>query len=224
MSLAAEPRPSRRIPWSMIGIAGGVAALLMLFFLASRVVAGDAFAFDGRILLALRRPDGTPVGSAKFASAVRDVTALGGATVLTMVVMFAAALLASLRRWRSAALVMVGTGLGCAANSGLKHLVARTRPDLVPHLMQETSSSFPSGHAAHSAIVYLTLATLAFPIVRGRATRGVIVGTAALLVAAIGASRVYLGVHWPSDVLAGWTFGALWAVAWWRVEIRVLGR
>ncbi len=224
MTLAPEPRPSRRIPWSMIGVAGGIAALLLLFFLASRVVAGDAFAFDGRILLALREGDGTPIGSDGFTSAVRDVTALGSSSVLTIVVLFATALLASLGRWRSAILVLLGTGIGCAANSGLKHLVARARPDLVPHLMQETSNSFPSGHAAHSAIVYLTLATLAFPIVRRRRTRGVIVAGAVMLVAMIGASRVYLGVHWPSDVLAGWLFGALWAIGWWRVEVRVLGR
>ncbi len=216
MTLAPEPRPSRRIPWSMIGVAGGIAALLLLFFVASRVVAGDAFAFDHRLLLALREGDGTPIGSAKVTSAIRDVTALGSTTVLTLVVLFAAALLASLGRWRSAVLVMLGTGLGCAANSGIKMLVARARPDLVPHLMQETSNSFPSGHAAHSAIVYLTLATLVFPIVRLRRTRGMIVAGATMLVAMIGASRVYLGVHWPSDVLAGWLFGALWAVAWWR--------
>jgi undecaprenyl-diphosphatase len=220
----SEARPSRRTPQSIFAIAAAVAAIAILFFLASRIMAGNAFAFDHRILLALRHSDGTPIGSPRFASAVRDVTALGSTTVLTMVVLFAVVLLATMRRWRSAALVAVATGLGTTGNVLLKTIVARTRPDLVPHLVDESSKSFPSGHAANSAIVYLTLATLVWPLVRGHATRGAIMTAAATLVVAIGASRVYLGVHWPSDVLAGWLFGSLWAIGWWRVEMRVLAR
>lgn len=201
-----------------------LAAAMALLFLASRVVGGDAFAFDARILLMLRQADNVavPVGSARLASAVRDVTALGSTTVLTLIVVIAALLLAAGGRWRTGALVAVATGLGGWTNTVIKDVVSRARPDLVPHLMDETSRSFPSGHAANSAIVYLTLATLVLPMVRGRAVRGTIVAAATLLVAAIGASRVYLGVHWPSDVLAGWLFGTLWALASWQVEVRIL--
>jgi undecaprenyl-diphosphatase len=90
--------------------------------------------------------------------------------------------------------------------------------------MQEASSSFPSGHAANSAIVYLTLATLLFPVVRGWRMRGFVLTVAMLLVGLIGISRVYLGVHWPSDVLAGWAFGSCWALLWWGIELGLLRR
>ncbi|MDJ0278002.1 phosphatase PAP2 family protein [Sphingomonas sp. 2R-10] len=221
--LAPEPRPSRNTPWSVIGIAVALATLSLLFVLAERVAQGDAFAFDRRLLLALRGTDGAPIGSARFTSMVRDVTALGSTTVLTIVVAFAGLLLASVGRWRSGVLVALACAGGSWTNVLFKHAVARARPDLVPHLMDETSNSFPSGHAANSAIVYLTLATLAWPMLRQGAARGFVVVAAALLVVAIGMSRVYLGVHWPSDVLAGWLFGALWAIGWWRIELRVLG-
>ena len=222
--LRPEPTPSRHVPWSIIGIAAAGFVLLLLFFLADRVVQGSTFAFDRRLLLALRGTDGAPVASAKVTSMVRDVTALGSTTVLTMVVAFVALLLASTGRWRTGALVAAACASGSWANMLFKHAIARTRPDLVPHLMAETSNSFPSGHAPNSAIVYLTLATLAWPLLRQPAARGFAMAAAASLVVAIGVSRVYLGVHWPSDVLAGWLFGALWAIGWWRIELRVLGR
>ncbi|MGN5373604.1 phosphatase PAP2 family protein [Sphingomonas hankookensis] len=218
-----EPRPRHRQPWRIVGVAAIVGALSLLFVLARRVARGDSFALDQRLLLALRGIDGAPVGSERFTSMVRDVTALGSTTVLTIVVAFAALLLASAGRWRTGALVAIACAGGSWANMLFKQAVARTRPDLVPHLMAETSNSFPSGHAANSAIVYLTLATLAWPLLRHPAARGFAVAAAALLVVAIGVSRVYLGVHWPSDVLAGWLFGALWALGWWRIERRVLG-
>ncbi|MBD8677711.1 phosphatase PAP2 family protein [Sphingomonas sp. CFBP 13720] len=219
-----ESRAARRFPWSVAWIAMALAAVMVLLFLASRVVGGDAFAFDARILLMLRQADdvAVPVGSARLASAVRDVTALGSTTVLTLIVVIAALLLTASGRWRTGALVAAATALGGWTNTVIKDVVSRARPDLVPHLMDETSRSFPSGHAANSAIVYLTLATLVLPMVRGRAVRGTIVGAATLLVAAIGASRVYMGVHWPSDVLAGWLFGTLWALGSWQVELRML--
>ena len=223
-TLRPEPRPSRRVPWSIIGIAAAGFVLLALFFLADRVVQGSSFAFDRRLLLALRGADGAPVESEKFTSMVRDITALGSTTVLTLVVAFVALLLASAGRWRTGVLVATACASGSWANALFKQGIARTRPDLVPHLMAETSNSFPSGQAANSAIVYLTLATLAWPLLRQPAARAFAMTAAALLVVAIGVSRVYLGVHWPSDVLAGWLFGALWAIGWWRIELRVLGK
>lgn len=211
------------MPWSIIGIAVAGGVLLLLFFLGTRVMQGDVFAFDRWLLLALRGSDGAPIGSVRVTSMVRDVTALGSTTVLTILVAFVALLLASMGRWRTGVLVAIACASGSWANVLVKHVVARTRPDLVPHLMAETSNSFPSGHAANSAIVYLTLATLAWPLLRRPAARAFVMAAAVLLVIAIGASRVYLGVHWPSDVLAGWLFGALWAIGWWRIELRVLG-
>jgi undecaprenyl-diphosphatase len=152
---------------------------------------------------------------------VRDITSLGSTTVLTLVVAMVAVFLVLHQRKRAAALVVAATSLGALAVTIVKLLIARSRPDVVGQLMAETSHSFPSGHAANSAIVYLTLATLLFPVVRERRLRIFLFAVAILLVAAIGASRVYLGVHWPSDVLAGWVFGSGWAMLWWRAELAV---
>jgi len=102
----------------------------------------------------------------------------------------------------------------------IKRTIGRARPDLVPHLVDVSNASFPSGHATNSAIVYLTLAALAAQVVRDRPTRRYLFGAAILLTGAIGSSRVYLGVHWPSDVLAGWSFGTLWALGWWWLTAR----
>ena len=87
----------------------------------------------------------------------------------------------------------------------------------MPHLVEAAGRSFPSGHSTDSAVVYLTMAALATRLVATRAARGYLVGLAVLLVGAIGISRIYLGVHWPSDVATGWSVGTLWALGWWRL-------
>ena len=94
----------------------------------------------------------------------------------------------------------------------VKHYVNRPRPRLVPHLDLVYSSSFPSGHAVMSPTVYFTLAVLVSTTTSRPATRRVVFGTVTLVVAAIGVSRVYIGVHWPSDVLGGWMLGAVFAL------------
>jgi undecaprenyl-diphosphatase len=223
VALKPEAAASRRIPWPIVAL-GAVALLLLgLIWLGREIMEGDAAGFDRTIMLALRVPGHPeqPLGPWWLPSAVRDVTALGSSTVLTMVVLATATFLALQGRLRSAGLVIAATTLGALAVTLVKVLIARTRPDIVQQLMQEASSSFPSGHAANSAIVYLTLATLLFPVVRGWRMRGFVLGVAMLLVALIGASRIYLGVHWPSDVLAGWAFGASWAMLWWGIELKM---
>ena len=153
-----------------------------------------------------------------------DVTALGGVTVLVLVTALAAGFLLAARHWLTMALVLGGTISGTLLVTLVKALVGRTRPAVTDHLVQVYDASFPSGHAANSASVYLTLALLTLQITQGRAVRRYILAATALLVVAIGCSRVYLGVHWPSDVLAGWTFGALWAVAWWALGAAIRAR
>jgi len=170
---------------------------------------GDTSGVDSAILLAFRRPGdlATPIGPRWLQEAARDVTALGGFTVLTLVVVLAVAVL-WLHRRRAQALGLVTAVLaGEAVAQATKALVGRARPDLVPHLDQVYSSSFPSGHSALSPIVYFTLAGIVAAGERGRSLTGLLIGAAVMLVAAIGVSRVYLGVHWPSDVLAGWSLG-----------------
>lgn len=226
LPLGHETRASGRRPWPLIAGVLVAVALLALLFLASVIARGDALAFDRTLILAMRVPGhpDVPIGPAKLPSIARDITALGSGTVLTLVVTLATILLLLRRLWRTAALTLAATIGGGTMVSLLKQLFERARPDLVEHLMRETSASFPSGHSANSAIVYLTVATLLFPMIRQARVRLFVIAATMTIVALIGVSRVYLGVHWPSDVLAGWIFGALWALGWWRVELALLAR
>ncbi|MDE2486325.1 MAG: phosphatase PAP2 family protein [Alphaproteobacteria bacterium] len=170
---------------------------------------GDTYRLDSRILLALRRPGdlAVPIGPRWLQETARDVTALGGFTVITLVVVVGVLMLWLHRRRIQAAVFLAAVLIGQAAAEGTKHLVGRNRPDLVPHLDQVYSSSFPSGHSAMSPIVYFTLAGILAAGETNRASKSLLLGLAAVLVLSIGASRVYLGVHWPTDVLAGWAMG-----------------
>ena len=194
------------------GIAAAAVALLLLFGLA---VDRWPFGWDRAILLGLRRwhgPDWLP-------DAARDVTALGSATGLTSVVLAVAGLLLATRHRLTALALVAAAASGSWAVTLLKLHVARARPTLVPHWAVVAHQSFPSGHATSSAVIYLTLAALGGLVVRDRVARAYLMGLAILLTGAVGASRVYLGVHWPSDVLAGWSFGTLWAIGWWRATV-----
>ncbi|UIJ46417.1 phosphatase PAP2 family protein [Sphingomonas cannabina] len=219
-------RATRRPPWLLIAGALVAGALWLLFRLGSEVRAGEAMALDRSLMLAMRVPGHPelPAGPAWLAGAMGDVTALGGATVLTGVVVLTIVFLALKRLWRPALLVLMASLSGSWAVSALKAGFARPRPTLIDHLVEVSNASFPSGHAANSAIIYLTLASLLFPVVREARIRVFVLAVALLLTGAIGISRVYLGVHWPSDVLAGWLFGALWALMWWWIEARLLRR
>ncbi len=213
------PGGVRHPPWLLA--AGGAVALaaLIVTLIGLFVDRGHRFAFDSAILLAARHGEahGVPVGPYWMKQAAIDVTALGGETVLVLVVLITAGFLAVRRLWLTLALVLGGTISGSIAVAIVKSLVGRPRPDLTDHLVQVSSESFPSGHAANSAIIYLTIATLIMQIAPGGGSRRYILIVAALLVTAIGMSRVYLGVHWPSDVLGGWAFGTLWAIGWWAI-------
>ncbi|WP_338112568.1 phosphatase PAP2 family protein [Sphingomonas insulae] len=169
------------------------------------------FDFDRSLIVGLRQWHG-PAWLPKVAT---DVTALGGGVVLTLVVVIVAGLLLIQRLWLTALAIALASLTGGWAIDLIKGQVLRARPDLVPHLVEAGGYSFPSGHATSSAVVYLTLAALAGQVTPDRAARRYLLVVAVLLSGAIGCSRVYLGVHWPSDVLAGWSFGTLWAIGWW---------
>jgi membrane-associated phospholipid phosphatase len=188
--------------------AGGIALMLLAGALVDRWLVG----FDRAVMLDLRAWRG-PVW---LREAARDLTALGSGTVLTSVVVAAAGLLVAMRHRVTALALIAAAWSGSLAVSWLKALVGRARPTLVEHWAYVDNASFPSGHAASSAVIYLTLAALGASVLRDRAARGYLIATAILLTGTIGATRVYLGVHWPSDVLAGWSFGTLWALGWWR--------
>ncbi len=118
---------------------------------------------------------------------------------------------------RLATFIVVSTSGGALLNTGLKHVFERARPDLVPHEVIVANASFPSGHAFGAAMVYLTLAALLTFRMQPRAARVILLALAIGLSLAVGVSRVALGVHWPSDVLAGWAAGSAWALANWFI-------
>jgi undecaprenyl-diphosphatase len=182
----------------------------------------EAFALDRDILLALRMRDdlSDPAGPDWLQHAATDFTSLGGhAVLLTLVLAITGFLLFDGRR-ATAALVLVSSLGATAVSSGLKVLFSRPRPDVVEHLVGVSTPSFPSGHALLSAAIYLTLGALLAREFPQAALRRYFMGTAITLTVLIGCSRVYLGVHWPSDVLAGWCIGAAWAWLCWRVAGR----
>lgn len=200
----------RPVPRILIGASVGAAAIALLLAVGA-LVDRSTLLFDRTIILGLRQWH----GPAWLPDLAIEITALGSVPVLTLMVVVAIGLLAIERHWLTAAATVAATLSGSAAITLVKGEVGRPRPALVEHLVHVTNQSFPSGHAAGSALVYLTLAGLGGQVTRDRRARRYLMAVAILLVGAIGISRVYLGVHWPSDVLAGWSFGTLWALGWW---------
>ena len=202
--------PKKHVPGALKGVALGSIALALIM-LAGLAVDRWPFAWDRAIIVAIRTWGG-PVWLRHVAI---DITALGGGTVLTIVVIAAAGFLIVQKHFATAAATVIAVISGAIIVDFAKAEIARPRPILVEHYVVVTNMSFPSGHAANSALVYLTLAAVAGQIASSRGSRNYMVGVAVLLVGAIGISRVILGVHWPSDVIAGWCFGTLWALGWW---------
>lgn len=205
----------RRIDSRMLLLLLVLAPALVLFVnLASEVAEGDTLAFDRWLLEHLRSASdaAVPVGPDWLRVAMIDFTSLGGAAVLTLVTMLAAGYLLARRKAALALFLSCAIAAGALLNTLLKFGFVRERPDVVPHLVEVSSASFPSGHAMNSAMVYLTLAALLVSAERSWRVRIFLISAAMLLTLIVGFSRAYLGVHWPTDVLAGWSVGAAWAV------------
>ncbi|MEZ5959160.1 MAG: phosphatase PAP2 family protein [Hyphomonadaceae bacterium] len=195
---------------------GVLLPILAFFEIAEEVGEGETRWFDESVLLALRTADfADPIGPRWLEMSVMDITALGGFAVLALVTLFAVGYLLAVKRWGDALLLLVATLGGALISEGLKVGFNRPRPDLVAHIVEATSMSFPSGHAMLSAVTYLTLGALIARTQERSNLRGYVLGAAIVLTLLIGFSRVYLGVHWPTDVLAGWCLGAAWALACW---------
>lgn len=208
----------------LIGLFLAAAALWTFLELAGDMSEGDTEAFDTRIILALRTPGdlNDPIGSRHIEEAVRDVTALGGTTLVAVITLVAVLAFAFHRR-RIHALVMGLSVLAAwASSASSKAFFDRPRPDLVPHEAFVYTGSFPSGHSTMSTACFLTLAMLIASLETRRRSKALAYVLAAGVVVGVGFSRVYLGVHWPSDVLAGWCLGAAWALLGW-IGLRILG-
>ncbi|MFO0797522.1 MAG: phosphatase PAP2 family protein [Gemmataceae bacterium] len=193
------------------------AGVWVFLAVAHNVAAGESLPFDERLMLAMREPGdpADPVGPAWVEEGARDLTALGGYTVLTLLVASVLGYLVAGRHHPAALLVFAATAGGALLSLGLKEFFSRPRPQLVPHLSYSLTSSFPSGHSMLAAVTYLTLGSLLARLVRSGWAKLYFAAVAAVLAGLVGASRVYLGVHYPTDVLAGWSAGLAWAVGCW---------
>ncbi len=187
--------------------------------IAHEVMGGETNRLDQGILLAMRMPEdhGDPVGPAWVEEMFRDFTALGGVGVLGLIAIASVGYL-WLRGMRRVALsVVLSIVGGLLLSLALKAGFDRPRPELVSHGSMVYTSSFPSGHSMLAAVVYLTCGAFLAAAHCRRRIRVFILAYAVLLTLLVGVSRVYLGVHWPTDVLAGWSAGAAWAAASWLV-------
>ena len=196
------------------------------FALADAVGEGSTEALDRKILLSLRNPDdlSDPIGPPWLEETMRDITGLGSVFTIVFLTAAVAAYLALSGKTRIGAFVIAAVGGGEMVSTVLMLFYQRPRPDLVPHGMDVFTASFPSGHAMMSAIAYLTLATLLARVDPRRRVKALVLFLGVAMTLLVGISRVYLGVHWPSDVLAGWCVGAAWAALCWFVALQLQRR
>ncbi|MDQ3124128.1 MAG: phosphatase PAP2 family protein [Pseudomonadota bacterium] len=203
-------------------VAGGIMTFVEL---ADDLTEVDGRAFDQAVLLALR-PGGSADGWGPpwLETAALDLTSLGGISVLGLFGLIVVLFLILQRKRLSALLLVLGLAGGVALSEGLKAVFQRDRPPEAWRAVETINASFPSGHALLSAVFYLSIGvmlTRAFP---RRHFKAYVLGVALLLTLIVGLTRVYLAAHWASDVLAGWSVGAAWAMALWLVAYAVQRR
>lgn len=211
-----------RIEWgALVALILAAAALYAFAELADAVGEGETRVFDERLLLALRTSAelSDPVGPRWVEEMMRDITALGSTAVLTLMVLVVSGFLLLTRKRRSAYAVLLAVVSGVVVSQATKFVYGRPRPELVPHGAEVYSASFPSGHSMMAAVVYLTLGALLARTQADLRVKTFIIGSAVLLALLVGVSRVYLGVHWPTDVLAGWALGSTWALICWTAML-----
>ena len=220
-SIASHVAKRDRLELAILAAALAITTCGLVFVqLADAVVAGQTQQIDESILKSLRQPDNPsiPIGPRWLRIAALDITSLGSAVVITLTVLAVIGYMLLHGMYRTAAFVAAASAGGWLLNFALKGLIERPRPDIVPHLHEVNSLSFPSGHAMTSAAVYLTLGALVMDMTRTRLGKIYCMVVAMLATMLVGASRVYLGVHYPTDVLAGWLMGLSWATLCWMVE------
>jgi undecaprenyl-diphosphatase len=220
------PTTPRGEAWIICSVLLVALALLGVARLGYEINEDGTFPFDKWLLLSLRNTSdlAVPIGPRWLQAAFIDLTALGGTTVLTLVSILAVGYFATVRKYRTALFVAAATSGGAILSSLLKMGFARPRPNLVVHLVDVSSASFPSGHAMNSAITYLTLGAVLARAEPSHRKTVYILSVSITLTLLIGISRVYLGVHWPTDVIAGWAVGASWALLCWVIALKLQER
>jgi undecaprenyl-diphosphatase len=205
---------------TIVGLAAAAFAVWLFVELADEVVEGETRRFDEAVLLAFRedadRDD--PRGPVWVEEIARDITGLGGTAVLTLLTLAVTGLFLLQRKWHLAIYVAAAVVTGTILSHLMKAGFDRPRPDLVAHGQHVYTASFPSGHSMVSAIVFLTLGALLAGTLKKRTERTYVMVLAVLLALMVGLSRVYLGVHWPTDVLGGWAVGTGWALVCWAIS------
>ncbi|MGD9646368.1 MAG: phosphatase PAP2 family protein [Pirellulales bacterium] len=217
LSSAAKLRNSEWIPLAVLLLVG----LVMWAFveLADSVAEGELQKLDRALMMVFRHGEAPhdPLGPRWFEDSMRDITSLGSLGVLSVVTVAALGYLWLQGKHAAVVYVLVAVLGAQGISSLLKAFYDRPRPDLFPHGVAVYTASFPSGHSAMSAATYLTLGTLLARYQKSKRLRVYLVLVAVLLALLVGISRVYLSVHWPTDVVAGWTIGAAWALLCWAV-------
>ena len=205
---------------TIVGLAAAAFAVWLFVELADEVVEGETHRFDEAVLLAFREDADrdNPRGPAWVEEMARDVTGLGGTAVLTLFTLAVTGFFLLQRKWHLAIYVAAAVATGTIVSNLMKAGFDRPRPDLVAHGQHVYTASFPSGHSMISAIVFLTLGALLAGTLKKPAERTYVMVLAVLLAFLVGLSRVYLGVHWPTDVLGGWAVGTGWALLCWAIS------
>lgn len=206
-------------PVVLVVLAIGTASLWGFIEVAEEVFEGDTQAFDRWVVQAMRDPNNLadPIGPPWVEEMARDVTAMGGLAWITIATVVITIYLWVDGKTHMAVFVAAATASGAVVSVLLKSLFARPRPDFVPHLSHVYTSSFPSGHSMLAAVVYLTLGSLLASVIGNLKLKIYVLCVAVLLTIFVGVSRIYLGVHYPTDVLGGWLAGLVWALACWLV-------
>jgi undecaprenyl-diphosphatase len=214
----------RTFSWSLeLEVLGAIfifaAASFTFLKLLGEMREGEMHSADQAILLALRDPYdlSSPIGPRWVETMCRDLTSLGSPTVVALITIAAVTYLWIDGKRAASLFVAVSIAGGALLVSLLKFGFARPRPELVSHLVDVNSFSFPSGHATMATVTYLTLGVLLARVQRRRRMKVYLLTVALILVFIVGFTRVYLGVHWPTDVLAGWCLGTAWAIGCWLV-------
>jgi undecaprenyl-diphosphatase len=199
--------------WLLAAIAAASGLLLAFLGIADEVLEGETEAFDNAILLLFRDPGNVDqvIGPAWVHEMVRDITALGSFSLLGLVTVGVCAYLVMVRLRSAALLLVISVIGGTLLSTFLKMGYNRPRPDLTA-MSQQFTASFPSGHAMLSAVTFLTIGAVLARLAPSRRLKIFAIASAVFLTLMVGFSRLYMGVHYPSDILAGWCLGAAWAM------------
>ncbi|MDF3129012.1 phosphatase PAP2 family protein [Kiritimatiellaeota bacterium B1221] len=216
-----EEKRSSHWVFAMLAIFGVLSGGVWAFAeLADEVQEGGTKDFDRAVLLAMRNPDDLhdPIGPKYLEEIGRDFTALGGTVFLVLLTLSVVGYLWMIGKIRTGWVLLFSVTGGLMVSQMLKLLFDRSRPDLVPHDSIAYTASFPSGHSMMATICFLSLAILLASLHQKRRIKIYFILIAIQLSVGVGVSRVFVGVHWPTDVLAGWLAGSLWAIAVWLLS------